>query len=147
MRKLCWSVVLASFVACGTETEDTDTAPGPTDEVQSACGEQTFHSVSLTGAVVDVDDVPVAGAEVTLVENIYAPGTTYGTAVTDEDGVFVLSAEALLSIEECWGTLLDYTVVAETSDGRIGEKFVNVYLYAALTEGSYDITNLPVTVE
>lgn len=141
------AAVLLLLAACagGAGTSDTqDTDEGP----DSACGETTRFDIVISGLVEDADGNPVEGATVVLDDQGY-DHEEKGEAVTDSAGTFSISATDLASVEDCWGTLLDYVLEADTTDGLSGEKSVNSYLLNAIEDGSYeaDISAFPLVVE
>ena len=59
-----------------------------------------------------------------------------------------MSSLAITSVEDCWGTLLDYVLVAESGE-LYGEKQVNQQLFNAIDDGSMsaDASMFPIVVE
>ena len=140
-----WWMLCGLLMACSESTETVDTdEPVPT---KGACGETTRWDIEVIGAVTNGEG-PVEGAEVRLEERNYNAGTVHGTSVTDSDGEFVIAAIDVVSVEDCWGTLLDYHVVAESGD-EIGEKKANTYLHTAIYNESLsaDMRGFPVEIE
>jgi hypothetical protein len=137
--------IALAFSACKQEDDepiDTD-IDGP-----SACGaEHTEPLVTITGKVTD-GGAGVSGAEVQLEERNYVPGTMLGEATTNDDGVFVLEARDVVWVEDCWGTLFDWVLVADAGN-KSGEKDVNSRMHGAITDGSFafDMTTFPIAVE
>ena len=138
-----WLLAVLLLVACGVDSSET----GETETDDGACGEVSTWDVSLSGTVESASG-PVAGALVTLEDRGWEPGTTLGSAETEADGGFVIEAVGVTSVEDCWGTLLNYVVVAEDGDLR-GERGINSPLYDAIASGSLeaDISGAPLLVE
>jgi hypothetical protein len=131
--------------ACGGAQYPTDT---DVDDVSGACGQVTTWDVTVRGKVVDADGAAVEGASVELEDRGWDPGTTLGEATTDVAGEFEFLAEAVTSVEDCWGTILNYVLVAEQGE-LSGERGLNTPLYNAISDGDLvvDITESPVALE
>ena len=122
--------------------EDTDTQIGE-------CGEPAYGlEATITGLVQDATGAPVEGAEVRLEEWNWEPGTVHGTATTDVNGAFTMAATELVDVPGCWGTALDYHVVADFGE-LTGDAIANQKLYNALIDGSgvADFSSVPIVVE
>lgn len=143
----CWIVV-----GCGSQdlqeaplaTADSSTT-GPPD---SACGDVTDgYEVQILGRVT-LGGKPVAGARVTIEEHTWEPGTVHGDGVTGEKGEFDVLATELVSVEGCWGLMLDYTAEVSAA-GFGGSRNLNSALLGALTagDGVADIRPLPIELE
>lgn len=139
-----WWSVWVWLVACGDDRaggeDPADTAGGR----GGACGDVTEHDLRLRGRVLQ-DGAPVQGADVRLEERAWHPGSkVFGAAVTDAGGAFVFDAPGVVSVEDCWGTVLDYVLVAVRGDARV-EDPVNSSLFGAITDGvdTVDLTNFP----
>jgi hypothetical protein len=113
-------------VGCGAEVDDTEPVDG-------ACGEVTEHRLNLLAKVVDGGGLPVAGATVRLEERLWDPRTV-GSATTDGTGEASLSNLAITGVEDCWGTALDYVLVAEMG-AQSDEENVNSRLFGAVSVG------------
>lgn len=111
--------------ACGGP-DDTDTPAG-------RCGPETDHVLSVLVAVVDEDERPVAGAQVSLQEFASRPGVR-GQATTDAAGHASLQDLSITSIEGCWGIALDYRILA-SEGSRAAEVGVNPSLFNAIDRG------------
>jgi hypothetical protein len=126
-----------------TDTQtDTGTSTGPIGE----CGDVTLHDLTLLGSVALMNGLPAAGASVWIEDRAWAPqDEVLGQATTDGDGLFTLPITGLTSVEDCWGSALDYVVVAELGDQR-GERGVNASLYASIQDGTLqaDISGSPI---
>ena len=140
------SLILISLLfGCADESEDSDTIEGGGSS--GACGETSRWDVSVVGTVRHQGE-PLEGAMVVLEDRGYNPGEVLGTGVTDTQGGFQFEALEVVSIEDCWGTLLNYFVVAE-SGTLYGEKKANTYLHTAIYDESLeaDMSGFPVDVE
>ncbi len=144
-----WSVgvwVLA-LVACGGKDGDT----GPlvtTDDGGGACGELSEWTIDVTARVVDGDsNQPVEGADVRLIEESWTLGGDFGGGTTDAQGMVTFSAVDVISVEDCWGTALDYKLTALRGE-KVGEKDMNPSLFGAITDGDLvtDVSDFPVTL-
>jgi hypothetical protein len=124
---------------------------GPADDTTDtrfgACGEITTWDVTVIGKVEDAAG-NVAGAAVSLEDRGWEPITILGEATTTTNGSFTLEAQNVTAVEGCWGTLLDYVLVA-TEGSRSGERGINHPLYGAISDGSMeaDITGNPLVIE
>ena len=126
-----------------------DDEPNETDDTNDgACGEVTTWDVAVAGVVHDAAGDGVEGASVRLEDRGWNVGTTLGTATTGTDGSFSFDAIGVTSVEDCWGTVLDYVLVAEEGD-RVGERELNSALFNAIDGGGLevDITAAPVVIE
>jgi hypothetical protein len=132
------------LTAC-SEPTDTDQADDNV-EPDGACGEVDNFDASVFGMVTD-GGAPVEGATVVLEDRGWEPTTDMGSATTNAKGTFTINAPGLTSVEDCWGTLLDYVLVAEKG-AKKGEKSINSQLHTAYdTDGSADVSAFPVEIE
>ena len=124
-------------------------SPEPVDDTGSlggACGAVTSWDLAVI-ATVEEGGVPVSDALVTLEDRGWEPITILGEAVSAVDGSFHLEAEGVTAVEGCWGSLLDYVVVAEHGDRR-GERRVNQALYRAIEDGTLEADlGVPITLQ
>jgi hypothetical protein len=138
-----WSAIaFGLLVGCGS-AEDTgtdDTTP------TGACGAVTTHDVNISGVVHDGGGAGADGAVVSLEERSWDPGTL-GTATAASDGTFTISA-TITGVEDCWGTALDYWLVA-SGDAGTAEDAVNQPLFNAVDDGSLtaDVSGFPLVLE
>jgi len=141
------AVWLPALLAWACTGRAPDTAE-ETDGQDGACGEVSTWDVEVRGMVVDTEEVAVHGAAVQLEDRGWEAGTVLGTATTDDDGLFTLGATGVTSVEGCWGTVLDYVLVA-TEGGRTGSKDVNSHLFHAIDGGTLvaDISTFPLVIE
>ena len=138
-------IPLLLLFGCAEEAEDTDVVEGGGNS--GACGETSRWDIAVTGSVRH-EGAPLEGATVVLEDRGYNLGEILGSGVTDSDGRFQLDALQVVSIEDCWGTLLNYFVVAESGD-LYGEKKANTYLHTAIYDETLeaDMSGFPVEVE
>lgn len=138
-----WLAILILLTAC----KQTEPVPVEEDTQIGACGEpEEGFDVTVTGLVLDHNGDPAALADVTLEERNWNTNTTvHGTTATDEAGAFSIDATNLVSVPGCWGTVVDYWVVAEL-DGGWGEAQANQRLFNAIDDGSLtaDFTSFPI---
>jgi hypothetical protein len=131
-------------LGCGEEKEPID----DTSE-QEGCGTATIHSVAVAFAVVDASGNGVSNLEVRLEDRAWEPGVL-GTGQTDGNGLGELLADPVTDLPGCWGTMLNYVVVAADPSGYYAdaEKPVNSYLFGAISDGSNqaDLTAFPMEV-
>ncbi len=123
--------------------DSTTTAPP-----DSACGDVTYgDEVQVLGRVT-LYGKPVQGARVKIEEHTWEPGTVHGEGETGEKGEFDVLASDLVSVEGCWGLMLDYTAEV-TVDGYAASRNLNSALLGALTTGGgvADIRPLPIELE
>lgn len=133
--------VVAGLVGCGGVPADSDSTDG-------ACGAVTTHDLVVLGRVILSSGAAAGGATVELVDEGWEPGTVVGVTTAQSTGAFSLDAIAVTSVEGCWGSLLDYRLVAER-DGATGTLGVNQALYAAITDETFqaDVSASPITVQ
>ncbi len=133
------------LAACGAD-EPGDTGPA---EPQSACGEPSTVAVTVVARVVDpagggVKDIRVALDDRGWTFQELAEGTT------DRDGYVTLEAVELTDLPGCWGTVLDYVLVASDPKGHweTAEKDVNSWLYNAISDGTgvADLSGYPIEI-
>jgi len=122
-------------------TEDSEPPDGQ-------CGDVSHWDLHIEGAVVDWQERPFEGIDVELQDRGWNPGTVMGTATTDADGMYAFDVSQLTSVEDCWGTLLDYVLVGTDGD-LVAEEGVNPQLYNAIVDGSLevDLYTVPLVLE
>jgi hypothetical protein len=133
----------------GAPTGDTQTGDTDTETNGGACGDFTYPDVTILGGVMTPGGDPAVGAQVWLEErNFDFEDTVYGTATTDEKGRFELLATQIVAPEGCWGTLVDYNLMATLNDAS-AEDEVNTVLFQAVAGGTFvaDITTFPLQLE
>jgi len=143
MSKRSLALVL-SFLAAGCTSAPVDDTE---DTRLGACGEISTWNVTVLGRVEDAAGA-VGGAEVSLEDRGWEPVTGLGATTTATNGSFTVEARNLTAVEGCWGTLLDYVLVA-TEGSRSGERGINHPLYGAIDDGSMeaDIRGNPLVIE
>ena len=140
--------VFAILVACsGDKTEDSGLDAVDTDPPPSACGAVTEgYSVRLEG-LVHLQGQPVEGAEITVRENQWNAGRTHGVGMSASDGAFVVDVTELVSVEDCWGTALDYTADVIWMEWE-WSRDLNATLYGAiLSDGVADMRSNPIELD
>ncbi len=137
-----WWLVFA-LTAC--TAGDTDPV---SDTDDGACGDVSTHTLSLSGRVESTSGQPVEGASVRLEDRGWNVGEVLGEGTSGVYGDFLLEDLEVTSVEDCWGLVLSYWVVAEQEESS-GEQQVNVWLYNAIDEGSAsaDASSTPVVIE
>jgi hypothetical protein len=130
---------------------DTDTGMPITDTEPpgSACGEIRVWDLTVRGIVQNEQRVGAPFADVWLEDRGWARTTqVLGSGYTDADGVFEIAITGLTDAENCWGTLLDYVLVAELGPQR-GEDGINTYLFNAVQSGTLvaDVSTNPLVME
>lgn len=146
MRRLAVLIFVAAGCT-GDKPEDSGASATVSTPPPSACGEVTEgYEVRLQGAV-SLQGEPVAGAEVTIREKLWNAGRIHGTATTDADGLFEVQVTEIVSVEECWGTALDYTADV-TWETWARSRDLNSTLYAAIIgSGEADIRSSPIELD
>lgn len=127
----------------GTGTGAT-TNPGTGTGGGGGCGDVNEWAMTLEGRVVDMAGTGVPFADVRVEERVWHPTTTVmGAGVTNAEGFFFLNLPEIVDVEDCWGTILDYSVVAEQGP-RSTERGINTPLFNAIQDGSLaaDIADL-----
>jgi hypothetical protein len=131
------------------DTADTvDTNDTQTTEPSGACGDPIQYNLTVIGTVTSGPGQYAPGAHVVLEDRGWEPGTILGEGVTDNKGVFTLDVVGLTSLENCWGTVLDY--VLEADKGVFyGERDINSNLFNAIEDGSLvaDMSAFPLEME
>jgi len=142
-----WGAVLAVIaVGCGGADVD-DTSPVTVPQ-GGACGEVTTWNVQVIGLVHDAVGVPVEGADVVLEELDWTFGDTFGFTTTDVEGRFDFEARDVVSVEDCWGTALDYKLIVVKGTSSM-EEGVNSNLFSAIDQGDLvaDMSAFPLVLE
>ncbi len=118
----------------------TDSETGETAEPTGSCGEVGTFDMVIRGRAENVAGGGVAGADLTLVERNWSPGT-YGKAVTDSSGRFELKGVALPYAEKCWGTGVQIWLEGET-DSLAGDRPLNWDLIKAIAAEAKELEML-----
>ena len=138
-------MLLAVFLlACSDGEVDTGDAP------VGACGTPSQHDLTVRVAVQSEAGALLEVIEVVLEDRAWNPGAL-GSAITDADGEVEMEARGVTDLPDCWGTLLDYVLVATDPRGEYatGEKDVNSSLYNAIADGSLeaDVRGFPLVLQ
>ena len=143
MKRCMIYLAILACAACGS-SDPTDT--GDTDG-QGACGEVSTEVMSVRGLVEDEQGLGFEGVTVRLEDRGWNPGATLGTAITDGQGQFVLEEVTITDVENCWGSMLDYVLVA-THEESTAEKEINTQLYNAILDASLeaDVSAIPLVL-
>jgi hypothetical protein len=127
-------------------TPTTDTEP------TGACGPPIDYDLTLTGLVQGASGEPGADTTLEVEDRGWTPGLILGTATTDAYGAFTMTLTDVTSVEDCWGTLLNYVLIGERDafgGPEAGELGINTPLYNAIQDGTLlaDLGALPFTLE
>ncbi len=129
----CVFLVLCLW-ACVPVDETVDEG-GDSDPAGVECGDPIPYDVEIRARVEDAGG-PAAGILVYLDDR----GWTYtilGSGTTDAAGEVSFVAQNVTALDGCWGTVLNYQLVAEDEgDGREVEDDMNTELHAAIDDGS-----------
>ncbi len=145
MSRTWW---LSAFVACtGNEIDDNDDSAGG-DGNGGACGAQHDEDFTIRAAVTDAGESPLQGMTLALSDD--TTHDDFGSGVTDADGVVEFVATAVLVIDDCWGTAVDYQLHGSDPLGGYGDAVddMNTELHNALNDGSMvaDVTDFPLVM-
>jgi hypothetical protein len=124
------------------ETAEVDTGHDGVD-----CGEPSTWDVEVTAMVVSADDGrPLEGIEVSLDDRGWED-EVLGTGTTARNGRVTFTAEGVTSLPNCWGTVLNYWLVATdpADTTRVVEDDMNTELYNAIDGGTLatDVSDRP----
>lgn len=126
---------LLFVAACGGSEEDT--APVETNVQQGACGDVVEFDLVITGTITEGGS-PVENASVFLEEAAWTQGDRWGSVETDANGVFSLDARDIVAVEDCWGSVIDYTLNA-VKGPRLGTQDMNSLLSGAYRDGKTEL--------
>jgi hypothetical protein len=149
------SIEAGTFVVDLADHPITAAPDGTTDETLSgsACGDPVYGiAINFQGLVTDKDGAPAAGVSIVLEDREILPATVRGTATTGPDGRFSLQGTNITSWPDCWLTLLDYRLYAQTTDGSGraigGELQVNKQMWESIQAESYavDVEESPIVL-
>jgi hypothetical protein len=129
-----------------------ESAPTTDTEPSGACGEPVNYDMTVVGLVETPTGLPADATTLELEDRGWIPGRILGTATTDGYGAFSLEATDVTSLDDCWGTLLDYVVVARRAGPggpQSAELGLNTPLFNAIQDGTLvaDLGKLPITLE
>lgn len=133
--------LLSLLLACSPSK---DSAPvETTDSQDGACGAVSTHVVTVRAKVL-VGGQPAAGLRVYLDDRGWEMKSV-GEGNTGANGEVEFVADPVTSVENCWGTVLNYWIVAENTDGSTVEDDMNTELFNAIDDGSLvsDVTGFP----
>ena len=161
MSRLLSIVLVATLTACqgsGTllvvepdvnalPTSTSATGTTVTGPPAGQCGDISEYDLTLGVAVRDGGQ-PARGVDVWLEDRGWEPGTMLASGVTNDEGLVLLDVIGLTSVEDCWGSLLDYVVVAEDGD-LYDERDINTPLYNSILNGTFeaDIQGAPLELQ
>jgi len=132
------------LLACGSS------GSGDSGERVGACGDPSEVDLTLKVAVQDSDGNALQDMDVVLEDRGWT-STTLGGGITNAAGEVEFEALGVTDVPGCWGTLLDYVVVASDSLGAwsAGEKSANSYLHTAIEDNSMeaDLRAFPVVLQ
>jgi len=136
--------LVLALSACGRSGAD------DSGERDGACGDPSEVELTLKVAVQGSDGVGLQDIDVVLEDRGWT-NTVLGSGVTDEAGEVEFVASGVTDLPNCWGTLLDYVVLATDAQGswNPGEKNANSYLHTAIDDTSMeaDMRAFPVVLE
>jgi hypothetical protein len=142
-------LVFAAAVASTACTEESPVETGDTSIGGVECGEPSTYDVEVTAKVVDSSGTGVSAIEVVLDDR----GWTYGElggGTTGIDGSVTFTATGVTSLPNCWGTVLNYWIVATdpADSSRTVEDDMNTELYNAIDGGSMaaDVSDFPLVL-
>ena len=140
-------LVLAALACGGDKAEDTSPSTTPPGKPEGACGAVTEGYAVVVRGRVTLQGEPVAGASVTVRERLWNAGKVHGVGETDAEGLFSIDTTELVSVEDCWGTALDYEAEA-VWDSWSASRDLNAPLYGAiLDDGEADLTGNPIELD
>jgi hypothetical protein len=138
---MLWTILI---LACSGGDVDTGEAPA------GACGTPSQHDLEIRVAVQSVDGAFLEDIAVVLEDRAWNPGEL-GSAITDGDGEADIDASGVTDLPGCWGTMLDYVLIASDPRGEwaTAEKDVNSSLYNAISDGSLeaDVRAFPLVLQ
>lgn len=136
--RLIWTLFALTVVACTPDDDEESDDTG--SELGTDCGEPTTYNVAFDAKVVDDRGRGLAGIRVYLDDRGYT-GTELGEGTTGGDGEVQLMAVGVTSLPDCWGTLLDYWLVASdpADETRVAEDDMNTQLFNAIDDGSLSV--------
>ena len=134
-------MLVALLVGCGGEEPEPKDSEA-TDSQDGACGEVTTHDVVIRAKVSKPGGAE--GVRVYLDDRAWELAVL-GEGVTDAAGEVEFTAAGVTSVAGCWGTLLDYWIVAEDGAGVTVEDDMNTDLFNAIDDGSLvaDVSGRP----
>mgnify|MGYP001610474467 CR=1 FL=1 len=142
-----WSVCVF-LVACSGDGDGEGVDTGD-DDGGVECGDPVAYDVEVTAKVVDSGGKGVEGIEVALDDRGWT-NSILGSGLTSRSGLVTFSAKGVTALDGCWGTVLNYWVVATdpADPSRTAEADMNTELYNAIDGGSLvaDVSDFPLAL-
>jgi hypothetical protein len=141
LKKSLYIALLLGCLGCTgkeeNEPEESDSGGG------SGCGEVTTQDITVIAAVIK-GGRPVENIRVFLDDRGWEM-MSLGEGLSDSQGKVEFVAAGVTGVENCWGTVLNYWLVAEDEEGNSAEDDMNTELYNAIEDGSFvvDTTSRP----
>jgi hypothetical protein len=134
-----------------TGTQPVDSDPTDTDPT-GACGSPINYDMTLVGFVLGGNGEVGDAASLSIEDRGWQPGRILGTGTTDSYGAFTIPLTDVTSVEDCWGTLLDYVLVGQRTVAggeQSGELGLNTLLFNAIQDGTFvaDLGSIPFRLE
>lgn len=138
--------LLLFLAACGGTPDTEDTG----EENTGACGDPVSVDLVVQARVVDPSGEGLSGIRL-VVEDRAWNLEDLGEAQSQGDGTAEIEALGVTDLPGCWGTMLNYYLVAEDPAGvwSSTEDAINSWLYNAINDGSMvaDMTEFPLALE
>ncbi len=133
------------LAGCAPADETVDEAED-SDPAGVQCGEPVTYDIEIRARVEDAAGA-VADVEVALDDRGWT-NAILGVGTTGANGEVTFAALGVTALDGCWGTVLNYQLVAQHSDGREVEDDMNTELHAAIDDGSLvaDVRDFPLTL-
>lgn len=129
-------LILLFAFACDVP-EDSGEPAGDSGHAGVDCGEASIHDIEVTAMVTSGGRAPAEGIEVVLDDRGWTD-SELGSGLTGADGKVTFTAVGVTSLPNCWGTVLDYWLVAtDPADAsRTVEDDMNTELFNAIDGGT-----------
>jgi hypothetical protein len=149
MSRIPLALLTTLWPAACAPVEDTgDSDSG--EEHGIDCGEPESFDVGVAARVEDAEGQGIEGIEVYLDDRGWTL-SVLGAGTTGPAGTVTFVAEGVTSLESCWGTVLNYWIVAldPADSARSAEKDMNTQLYNAIDNGTLatDVSEFPLVLE
>lgn len=135
------------LIGCASSDDSGDVVDTGDDD--GACGDPVTYDVEIHAKVVEAAGGAAEGIEVTLEDRGWTMADL-GTGTTDARGEVTFTAVGVTSLANCWGTVLNYHLVAvdPADDTRSADDTLNTQLHAAIDEGTFvvDVREFPLTL-
>ena len=104
-----------------------------------ACGEPSEVDLALRVSVQGADGSWLQDIDVVLEDRGWT-NEQLGGGITNGEGEVEFVASGVTDLPGCWGTMLDYVVLATDprGDWSAGEKSANSYLHSAIEDGTME---------